>query len=84
MKVYIDDMLVKIVQAEDHLEHLRETFAILRRYNIKLKPGKYAFDVSSCRVWILVVSNRGIEVNQAQTKAIEGILDVLTRKNYKD
>lgn len=37
MDVYIEDMLVKSAHAKDSLEHLRETFAILWRYNMKLK-----------------------------------------------
>jgi len=45
MKVYIDDMLVKSLRAEDHLKHLQETFDILKKYNMKLNPEKYAFGV---------------------------------------
>lgn len=32
MDVYIDDMLVKLVKAEDHLEHLRQIFDIIEMY----------------------------------------------------
>jgi len=47
MEVYIDDMLVKSLRAEDHLEHLQETFNILKKYNMKLNPEKCAFGVGS-------------------------------------
>ncbi|XP_075099396.1 uncharacterized protein LOC142176186 [Nicotiana tabacum] len=47
MEVYIDDMLVKSQQAGDHIQHLLDTFQILRKFNIKLNPEKYAFGVSS-------------------------------------
>lgn len=30
MEVYIHDMLVKSFQSQDHLDHLKETFSILR------------------------------------------------------
>ena len=32
MEVYIDDMLVKSLSAEQHLDHLRQAFEILRKY----------------------------------------------------
>ncbi|XP_070007255.1 uncharacterized protein [Nicotiana sylvestris] len=47
MEVYIDDMLVKSQQARDHIQHLSDTFQILRKFNMKLNPEKYAFGVSS-------------------------------------
>ncbi|XP_019256377.1 PREDICTED: uncharacterized protein LOC109234769 [Nicotiana attenuata] len=47
MVVYIDDMLVKSLNAGDHLKHLPETFDILREHNMKLNPGKCAFGVNS-------------------------------------
>ncbi|XP_070032038.1 uncharacterized protein [Nicotiana tomentosiformis] len=43
MEVYIDDMLVKSLNAGDHLKHHQETFDILRKYNMKLNPEKCAF-----------------------------------------
>ena len=47
MKVYIDDMLVKIKNEANHLNNLKETFSILRKYNMKLKPAKCVFAVAS-------------------------------------
>ena len=47
MEVYIDDMLVKSKERPDHAEHLKETFELLRAYEMKLNPSKYAFGVSA-------------------------------------
>nr|XP_016493455.1 PREDICTED: RNA-directed DNA polymerase homolog [Nicotiana tabacum] len=47
MEVHIDDMLVKSVKVEDHIDHLKEVFDILRRYGMKLNPEKCAFGVAS-------------------------------------
>ncbi|KAL5557494.1 hypothetical protein UlMin_039730 [Ulmus minor] len=47
MEVYIDDMLVKSLSAEQHLDHLRQAFEVLRKYNMKLNPTKCSFGVSS-------------------------------------
>ena len=47
VEVYVDDMLVKCKEEEDHLDNLRETFNTLRQYIMKLNPSKCAFGVSS-------------------------------------
>ncbi|KAL0361963.1 UNVERIFIED_CONTAM: Transposon Ty3-G Gag-Pol polyprotein [Sesamum radiatum] len=41
-KVYMDVMLVKSKKAEDHIADLEETFAVLRKYRLKLNLAKYA------------------------------------------
>ncbi|XP_075099298.1 uncharacterized protein LOC142176125 [Nicotiana tabacum] len=53
---------------------------ILRKFNMKLNPEKCAFGVSSGKFLGFLISNSGIEVNPAQIKAIEEILDILTSK----
>ena len=47
MEVYIDDMLMKRKKLEQHLDDLRETFDILRKYQMRLNPAKCVFGVSS-------------------------------------
>lgn len=49
MKVYIDDILVKSLYAEDHLTHLFEMFDVLCIYKIKLNLNKCAFGISSSK-----------------------------------
>jgi len=78
MEVYIDDMLVKSLNAGDHLKHLQETFDILRKHNMKLNPEKCAFGVSSEKFLGFPVSQRGIEVNPDKIKAIEDIPNQLS------
>ena len=45
VQVYVDDMLVKSIWEDDHLNNLQETFDTLRTYNMKLNPSKCAFGV---------------------------------------
>ena len=45
VQVYIDDMLIKSLHEDDHLDDLQETFDTLRSYNMKLNPRKCAFVV---------------------------------------
>ena len=46
VEVYVDDMLVKSLDEEKHLDDLQETFDTLRRHNMKLISSKCAFGVS--------------------------------------
>ena len=45
MEVYVDDMLIKILKAPDHVKYLKETFELLRNYKMKLNPNMCAFGV---------------------------------------
>ncbi|XP_019231135.1 PREDICTED: uncharacterized protein LOC109211989 [Nicotiana attenuata] len=77
MEVYIDDMLVKLVKKEDHIDQLKQAFEILRQYGMKLNPEKCAFGVPSGKFLGFLVPQRGIEVNPDQIKAIHTIPEVL-------
>ena len=70
VEVYVDDMLVKSKEEEDHLVDLKETFNTLRQYNMKLNMSKCAFGVSSDKFLEFMVSQRGIEVNPEKVRAI--------------
>ena len=63
VQVYIDDMLVKSLHKNDHLDDLQETFDTLRSYNMKLNPSKCVFGVMVGKFLGFMVSQRGIEVN---------------------
>ena len=63
VQVYVDDMLVKSLREDDHLDNLKETFNTLRSYNMKLNPNKCAFGVTVGKFLGFMVSQRGIEIN---------------------
>ena len=70
MEVYMDDLLVKSKEEDDHLTHLANTFPILRRYRMKLNQAKCAFGGSSGMFLGHLISKRGIEVNPEKIQAI--------------
>ncbi|XP_052291856.1 uncharacterized protein LOC127900699 [Citrus sinensis] len=45
MEVYVDDMITKLKIPKEHVDHLEETFGLLRKYKMKLNPEKCAFGV---------------------------------------
>ena len=47
MEAYIDDMVVKSKDENDHLKDLGEMFLILKRHKLRLKASKCAFGVGS-------------------------------------
>ena len=46
VQVYMDDMLVKSIREDDHLNDFQETFHTLWSYNIKLNLSKCTFGVT--------------------------------------
>lgn len=45
--IYIDDMLVKSLQKDDHIPHLIECFGVLRKHDMKLNPTKRSFTATT-------------------------------------
>ena len=56
VEVYVDDMLVKSLDEEKHLDDFQESFETLGRYKMKLNPTKCAFGVSSGKFLGFMVS----------------------------
>ena len=56
IQVYVDDMLMKSLREEDHLDNLKETFDTLWSYNMNLNLNKYAFGVTARKFLGFMVS----------------------------
>ena len=72
-EAYIDDIVVKVRKQDTLISDLEETFANLRKVNIKLNPEKCVFGVPSGKLLGFLVSHRGIEANPDKIKAIENM-----------
>ena len=81
VEVYVDDMLVKSAQEVSHLDDLRETFDTLRLYDMKLNPSKCVFGVASGKFLGFMVSQRGVEANPNNVRAI---IEMAPLKNIKE
>ncbi|XP_056864097.1 uncharacterized protein LOC130494630 [Raphanus sativus] len=73
MEVYIDDMLVKSLRSNDHVDHLEECFSRLNSHNMKLNTAKCRFAVASGEFLGYLVTYRGIEANPKQIDALIGM-----------
>ena len=81
VQVYMDNMLVKSIREDDHLDDLKETYDTLCSYNMKLNLKKCAFGVTTRKFLGFLVSQRGIEVNPNKIKAI---MELTLPKNVKE
>ena len=61
--VYVDDIVIKTKERSTLMEDIAETFANLRRYQMKLNPTKCTFSVPAGRLLGYLISARGIEAN---------------------
>ena len=80
VEVYIDDMLVKSLQEENHIADLLQVFNILRESRLRLNASKCTFGVSSGKFLGHIVSRRGIKPNPDQ---IAALVDSVKLKNIK-
>ena len=73
MHAYIDDVVVKTKQSGTLLDDLKETFANLQRYRMKLNPEKCTFGMPAGQLLGYIISQRGIEANPLKIRAIEAL-----------
>ncbi len=73
VEVYIDDVVVKSKEIENHITDLRKVFERTRKYGLKMNPTKCAFGVSAGQFLGFLVHGRGIEVTQRSVNAIQKI-----------
>ena len=83
VQVYVDDMLVKSLHENNHLDDLQETFNTFRSYNMKLNPSRCVFRVTTGKFLGFMVSHRGIEVNSEKVRAIMELEPLRTVKEVQ-
>ena len=81
MDAYVDDILVKSKEEEDHIEALNQVFKWLILYMLRLNPQKYVFGVEYDKLLGFLVNKKGIEVDPAKAKAI---IDMPPPTNLKE
>ncbi|GLT27541.1 hypothetical protein SLA2020_025280 [Shorea laevis] len=80
IEVYVDDMIIRSGENEDHLVNLKIMFKRLRKHQLRLNPAKCTFGVTSGKLLGFIVSRRGIEIDLAKIKAIEEMPPPKTQK----
>ncbi|KAL2480508.1 Uncharacterized protein Adt_33474 [Abeliophyllum distichum] len=70
MEVFIDDILVKSLRVEDHVQYLEKTFQDLSTYMMKLNPLKCVFGVTFGKFLGYMVNRKRIKANPEKIKAL--------------
>ena len=83
MEVYMDNMLVKSKEELTHLDDLKETFATLKKYQMRLNPSKCVFGVASGKFLGFMVAQKGIEANPEKVRAIINMASPRTVKEVQ-
>ena len=71
IEVYVNDMIAKSIDEKEHVEHLLKLIHRLRKYKLRLNPNKCTFGVPTGKLLGFIVSEKGIEVDPANVKAIQ-------------
>ncbi|PKI75958.1 hypothetical protein CRG98_003616 [Punica granatum] len=71
VEIYVDDMIAKSKEGEDHLVNLKRLFDRLKEYKLRLNPAKCTFGARSGKLLGFVVRERGIKVDPDKVKVIK-------------
>jgi hypothetical protein len=74
VEIYIDDVMIKSLDHESHLDDVRKTLACTRKHGLKMNPYKCAFGVSAGELLGFLVYDGGIEVSKKSMKAIDEVV----------
>jgi hypothetical protein len=80
---YVDDIVVASKKKEAYISDLSETFANMRKANLKLNPEKCIFGVTRGKVLRCLVSTKGIEASPDKIRAITQMQPLQTRKEVQ-
>jgi len=82
IKVYVDDMIAKSREGENHVQILKKLFERLRKYNLRLNPTRCSFGVKSEKL-LELVSDKGIKVDPNKVKVIQSTPTPRTEKDVR-
>ena len=74
---------LKSKEKAQHLSDQAEMFAILKRHKLRLNASKCAFGVGTGKFLGFLVTNRGIEADPSQIKAIQDLEHPNSTKNVQ-
>ena len=73
VECYVDDIVVKSHDKNDHLRDLRTMFDIMRAHQLKMNSTKSFLGVSSGKFLGFIVTSKGIHLDPDKVKAIQSM-----------
>jgi hypothetical protein len=83
IQAYVDDLIVKSSNRAIHVSDLAETFANMRRADLKLNPEKCVFGVTKGKILGCLISAKRIEANPDKIRAIREMEEPKTKKDIQ-
>ncbi|KAK1692001.1 hypothetical protein QYE76_008698 [Lolium multiflorum] len=83
VEIYIDDMVVKSVSMEGHLDDLRRVLDRTRKFGLRMNPKKCAFGVTVGQFLGFLVHERGIEIGLKSQEAVRTMQPPTTKKELQ-
>jgi len=83
VEVYVDDILIKSKSKKYNIKDVKIAFESMQQYNLRIKPQKCVFGVSSRKILGHIVSRRGVKVDLKKIKAIIEIIPPLNLKQLR-
>lgn len=80
---YVDDIVVKSKQADNHINDLKKVFSQCHKYKLRMNPLKWAFGVSSGKFLGFMVHRKGIDLDPTKTKTIKDMEPPKSMKQLK-
>jgi hypothetical protein len=74
VEIYIDDVVIKSLNHDSHLEDVKKTLECTRKHGLKMNPTKCAFGVSAGEFLGFLIHEGGIEVGKKSMKAIDEVV----------
>jgi hypothetical protein len=74
VEIYIDDVVIKSLDHESHLDDVRKSLECTRKHGLKMNPNKCAFGISVGEFLGFLVHEGGIEVGKKSMKAIDEVV----------
>nr|KYP49416.1 Retrovirus-related Pol polyprotein from transposon 297 family [Cajanus cajan] len=83
VEAYVDDMVVKSMSLNRHLDDLQELFETIGKFQLKLNPEKCSFGVQAGKFLGFLLTHRGIEANPDKCSAIINMRSPATVKEVQ-
>jgi hypothetical protein len=83
VEIYIDNVVVKSVSVEGHLEDLRQVLERTRRFGLRMNPMKCALGVSAGQFSGFLVHERGIEIGLKSQEAVHTMVPPTTKRELQ-
>jgi hypothetical protein len=74
VEIYIDDVVIKSLNHDSHLEDVKRTLECTRKHGLKMNTNKCAFGVLAGEFLRFLVHEGGIEVRKKSMKAIDEVV----------